>query len=512
MNDLRSATLVLAPASSPGAAVVPFLATLAMVGVSTALGHQMARLWGTSAVDLLYLPAVLAAAVLFGLRAGFIAALGSALAYNFFFTEPIHTFRINRPGDLVTVAILFLVATVTSQLAAQMHIQARAAEAHAARNSTIAGFARRLLSCSSKDEIGEVACRELASLFDCNAVLVAGRPEPAVIAAAASAAPLTPSDIAAAAWVLESGEAAGRGAPSTAAVEWLFLPVQSRLAIVAAIGLARDDGGPPVANDRMPLLVNLLDQVALALERTRLESEMRGIEALRERDRLRDALLSSVGHDLRTPLTAIIAAASELRLGDAEPELVGTVASEAAKLERYITNLLDMARIDAGAIRLRIEAVDLVDAVSAALRDLHHTLAGHRVEVSIPDNLPLVTTDPHLLHHCLINLLDNAARHAGPSAPIHVIAQETSGDVILSIEDEGVGLGPGDTSPFDSFARFEDSDQTGGTGLGLAIVKAFSEALRIEATARRREPCGAAFALRFPRHATLSGAKVDDAD
>ena len=472
----------------------------------------MATRWGTSAVDLLYLPAVLASAALFGLRAGFVAALSSALAYNFFFTEPIHTFRISRPGDLVTVAILFLVAIVTSQLAARMRSQTRAADAHAARNSTIAGLARRLLSCSSREEIGAVACRELASLFDCNAVLVAGLPAPVIIAADPGTAPLTPSDMAAAAWVLESGEPAGRGAQSVDPAEWLFLAVKSRLAVAAAMGLARDDGAAPVADEHMPLLTNLLDQIALALERTRLEREMRGVEALRERDRLRDALLSSVGHDLRTPLTAIIAAASELRRGDAEPALVGTVASEAAKLERYITNLLDMARIDAGAIRLRIEAVDLIDAVSAALRDLHHALAGHRVDVSIPDSLPLVSTDPHLLHHCLINLLDNAARHAGPSAPIYVVAHEISGDVILSIEDDGVGLGTGDNSPFDAFARFKGSDQTGGTGLGLAIVKAFSEALGIEASARRRDPCGAAFMLRFPRHATLSSAEVDNGD
>lgn len=512
MYDVRHASFASPPPFSLGAVAGPFIIALAMVGVSTVLGLQMASRWGTSAVDLLYLPAVLAAAARFGLQPGFVAALSSALAYNFFFTEPIHTFRISRPSDLVTVAILFLVAIVTSQLAARMRGQARAADAHAARNATIAGLARRLLSCSSREEIGAVACHELAILFDCNAVLVSGRPEPVVIAAEPDTAPLTPSDIAAAAWVLESGEPAGRGAGSVDPAEWLFHPVTSRLAIVAAMGLARDDGTSTVSGEHLPLLTNLLDQVALALERERLESEMRGVAALRERDRLRDALLSSVGHDLRTPLTAIIAATGELRRGDADAALVGTVASEAAKLERYITNLLDMARIDAGAIRLKTEAVDLVDAVSAALRDLHHTLDGHPVDVVFAKDLPLVRTDPHLLHHCLINLLDNAARHSGSAAPIRVVAREEDGDVVLTIEDEGPGLAGSNGTPFDDFVRFQGSDQTGGTGLGLAIVKAFSEALGIEPTANQRVPYGAAFSLRFPNRMTISGCEAADGD
>lgn len=478
-------------------------ATLAMVGLSTAVGVQMA-IWGTSAVDLLYLPAVLAAATIFGLPQGFFAALASALAYNFFFTVPVHTFRISRPSDLVTVAILFLVALVTSHLAAEMRRQSRAANLHAARNATIARLARSLLSCSTRDEIGSVACHELAALFASNAVLVCGTPEPIVISAEPETVLLSPLDLAASDRVLKSGE------PSASqASEWVFHPVRSRLTVVAALGLARDNGSASVGEERLALLSSLLDQVALALERERLESEMRLVTELRERDRLRDALLSSVGHDLRTPLTTIIAAASELRRSGQEPALVETVVGEAAKLERYITNLLDMARLDAGAVRLKNEAVDLVDAVSAALRDLHKALAGHPIEVSFPESLPLVTTDPYLLHHCLINLLDNAARHSGSTAGIYVIAKEEAGDVLLAVEDEGGGMLNDSFAPFDTFSHFRGSDQAGGAGLGLAIVKGFSAAMGIDATARRRDPIGAAFVLRFPAHMTLSAREPD---
>ena len=154
-----------------------------MVAASTLIGMLVAPRWGNSPVDLLYLPAVLAAAGFYGLGPGVVAAVASALAFNFFFTHPYHTFRITSPQDVATVALLFLVALVTSQLAAGMRAQAQAAKASAARNATIAGLARRLLSCSSGEQIAEIACRELGRLFDCNAVLMTGRPEPQVVAA-----------------------------------------------------------------------------------------------------------------------------------------------------------------------------------------------------------------------------------------------------------------------------------------------------------------------------------------
>ncbi len=516
MTEPFSSLAAAAPAAlterRSGAAILRIiLETLAMIGATTLAGLVIAPRWGTLAVDMLYLPPVLAAATLFGLRPALFAAVSSALAYNFFFTEPIHTFRISSPDDLLTVAILLVVGLVTSQLAARMREQARAASDHAARNATIAGFARQLLSCASEDDIGRGACRELAALFDCNATLVAGEGEPRILAMAPQISQLTPSDLAAAAYVLKAGEPAGRGAARIDPADWLFLPVKSASLVLAAVGLARDDGARPVAPSQEALLDNITDQLALAIERARLEAETRGLAALRERDRLRGALLSSVGHDLRTPLTAIIASASELRPdAPADRALVQTIAGEASKLERYISNLLDMARVEAGAVRLKVEAVDLVDAVSAALRDLHHLLDDHAVEVALASDLPLVRADPSLLHHCLINLLDNAGRHSGAGAPIRISGREEGGGVALSIEDKGRGL-PDGAAPFDAFDQIEGSDQTGGAGLGLAIVKAFSEAMGVEPLAARRAGGGAAFTLRFPAGLIIEPANSADA-
>lgn len=323
--------------------VRPYAETLAMVAASTLAGMLIAPRWGNSAVDLLYLPAVLAAAGFYGLAPGILAATASALAFNYYFTEPFRTFHVNSPEDVATVVFLFLVALVTSQLAARMRASARDAKASASRNATIAGFARRLLSTSGEDQIGEVACRELGRLFECNAVLMTGQGEPQVAAAKPSQLILTPSDIAAAAWAMESGRPVGRGADAASTTEWVFYPVKSSSAVLAAIGLARDDGTRPVPSTQLELLDNLVDQIALALERSRLEFEAREFAAVRERDRTRSALLSTIGQDIGPHLSAMgTAVAALLRRGEGDKGLLSTIGSEAGKLQRYLATLLDL--------------------------------------------------------------------------------------------------------------------------------------------------------------------------
>jgi two-component system sensor histidine kinase KdpD len=287
------------------------------------------------------------------------AGIAAALSYNFFFTEPVHTLRINRVADVVTVVVLLIVALVTSRLAAGIRTQAQLAAGHAARNATIAGFAGRLLTCSTEEQIGETACEELHKLFDCNAVLVSGLPQPRVVGVVPAGNRLTPSDIAAAALTLETGEPAGRATPRIQPAEWQFHAVRKRETVIAAVGLARDDGLPPVDEGRLPLLSSLLDQVSLALERERLERETRQFAATRDRDRLRSALLSSITEDVRPRLTAISSAVRELRRnGSADKEAVSTISSEVLKLDRYVEGLAGLSPdggeqpIEAGPVRI----------------------------------------------------------------------------------------------------------------------------------------------------------------
>jgi two-component system, OmpR family, sensor histidine kinase KdpD len=328
---------------SVAARIQAYAGAIAMVAVSTLAGLWIAPRWGTAPVDMIYLPAVLAAAVLWGLGPALVAGIAAALAYNFFFTVPIHTLRMDRATDVVTVVVLLVVALVTSHLAAAIRAQARLAAAHAARNATIAGFAGRLLSSSSEGEIAETAAAELNRIFDCNAILVSGLPQPRVLAVAPAGNRLTPSDVAAAALTLETGKAAGRGTSRIQPAEWVFHPVRSGDASIAAAGLARDDGMPPLDDAQLPLLNSLLDQLALALERERLADEARKFAATREGDRLRSGLLASIGQELRPRLAAIGAAVQELRrTANGDREVVSTIGSEALKIDRYVADLVEL--------------------------------------------------------------------------------------------------------------------------------------------------------------------------
>jgi two-component system, OmpR family, sensor histidine kinase KdpD len=321
-----------------------YVVTLLLIAGATLAGLLIAPRWGSGPVALLYIPPVLVAATTCGLGPALATAIVSTLGYNFYFTEPYGTFIINSPADIVTVAVLFLVAAVTSRLAASLREQSRRADANAARNATIAGLARRLLSCTGEQDIADVAVRELARLFGSHAVLLTGREAPRIAAAASAGIALSPSELAAAALTLETGEPSGRGVDRVHLADWQFHPVASDHAVLAAIGLAREDGVPPVPEDKRQLLDNLLDQIALALERARLEGEAREVAALRERDRLRSALLTSIGEDVKPRLNAIAAAARALRRADGgDKGLAATVATETAHLDRYIDGLVDLS-------------------------------------------------------------------------------------------------------------------------------------------------------------------------
>lgn len=390
----------LIPTRSAAAQLRGYAEALLMVAIATLVGLALAPTWGNSAVDLLYLPAVLGAAVLAGLGPALFAALASALAYNFFFTAPHLTFRIENPNDVVTVVVLFAVAVVTSQLAASVRRQARIAEVHAARNATIAGLARRLLACTAEREIHDVSTSEIAAVFECNAVLVGGMDQPRMLSGAPAPVRLTPGDLAVAALVLDSGERAGRGVGRAVPTEWQFHPVRSGSGVIAAMGLARDDGAPPVRPDQLLLLDNLLDQVALALERGRLESEAHEFARIRERDQIRSVLLSSIGQDLGPRLKAIDDAARELRRsGAGDKALVSLVGSEAAQIERYLTNLLALGpESDERPIELDGITIDLFRRV--VLRDeaeVHLTPKEYAVLAELAKHRGRVLTHAHLL-------------------------------------------------------------------------------------------------------------------
>jgi two-component system sensor histidine kinase KdpD len=474
-----------------------------LVAAFTLLAVAVHSFGGLTNVALLYLVPVLVSASLYNARTGVFTGVLSALAYNFFFLPPLYTFTIADPENVLTVVGFIVVAVVTSHLAARVRVQANLAERSSGQNAALASFARTLAGLASRQELAQTLCGEVSGQFEVQSIMLApsAGQKLELVAAVPPGSQLDPIDTAAAEWALERKEAAGRGSNTLAASEWLFQPLLAGGKALGVLGVARNDGGDPIRSDQLPFLMSFIDQAALALERIELAEDMTIVAQLRERDRLRGALLSSVSHDLRTPLTTIIAATTELKKENkANPKIVADIRSESERLDRFVSNMLDMVRVEAGGLHLDLQPVDLTEAVAEAADALRKSLKGHRIELKIPPDLPLVRVDPQLFHQCLINLIENAAKYGGENKPITISAERERDGIALSVVDRGPGLPDGDKNRvFETFVRVEGSDRKGGTGLGLAIVRGFVEAMGLQVSAsNNQEGQGAQFTIRFP--------------
>jgi two-component system sensor histidine kinase KdpD len=473
---------------------------LGLVGLTTLLAVAVGPWVGANSIDLLYLVPVIAAATRFGLRPSLAAALASALAYNFFFLPPLYTFTVQDPQNAVTFLVLAGVGLVASQLAGRLRREATLGARTATENAALAAFGQRLAAVSDEAGTAAAVCEEVGRLLDVATVLlVRDRAGPVVVGAWPERPELGPIDGAAIDWAFERAEVAGRHSGTLAASDWQFHPLETALGVLAVLGIARAGGGDPVPADRRVLFTTLLGQAALAHERLRLEANAREIGALKQRDELRATLISTIGHDLKTPLTAVVAAADALAAEHGEGPVTATLKAEARRLRRVFDDLVEMTRIDAGALVVRREPTDLTDAVAAAAHDLRAELARHRLTLDVPPSLPLVDADPRMLHHILINLLGNAAKFAPAGTEIVVRARRLREGLALAVLDRGPGLPPGaDAALFERFVRVAGDDRSGGTGLGLAIVKGFADATGLAVDATDREDGGAAFELRWP--------------
>ena len=449
---------------------------LGAVGVTT-LVLFFAQDWiSRGPIDMLYLVPVIASASFFGFRSGLVAAIAAGIAYNFFFLPPFYTFIIYGPANLITAILLVIVAIITGQLAAQARAAAALAMRSARENAALARFATRLGAASDTSETAQIVCDEIRSILVVQTMILHGSGDGVKITASGQTRPeLSPVDRAAAEWAFEHGEAAGRGTNTLTASDWQFRPLKTSLGTLAVLGLRSPSGRDAVPTERAALAESLIDQAALAHERLKLETDMREMEVVRQRDSLRAALLASLSHDLRTPLTAVTAAAEALSASGEEAELVETVRSEARRLNRFLSDLLDLTRIEEGAVTPDLQPIDLTDAITSAIADLAGPLEGRKLQTSIDPNLPLVRADAVLLHHAILNLIDNAVKYSPEEEPIEVVARMGRRGPVIDVLDRGPGIPQGSEQRiFDRFARGETSDRTGGSGLGLAIVKGFA--------------------------------------
>lgn len=474
---------------------------LIMVAATTLLNLIIAPRIGTDPLDMIYLVPVIATATIFGLRSALVASVAAAIAYNFFFLPPTYTLTIQSPQNVVTFLVLAGVGIVASQMAGRLRREATVGARTASENAAIAAFGQRLASVSTEEDTARAACEEVAALLGvATLVLTADEGKPRVVCAVPADPILNPVDIAAAEFALSRGETTGRDSATLNAADWQFHPLKTSLGVLAVLGINGSSGQHPLPPDKRLLFTTLLGQAALAHERLGLEGEARRAAALQQRDDLRTTLISSLGHDLKTPLTAVVAAAEALAAEGLPSSNASLLLAQAYRLRRLFDDLVDMTRLESGAFVAHSEATDLTEAVAAAVHDLRSELAGHHIDLAVPPSLPLVDADPRMLHQILVNLMDNAAKYAPAGTTIRIEGKRQSTGLTLSVLDEGPGVPQGETENlFERFRRVEGDDRRGGTGLGLAIVKGFAQAMGLSVSAANRPgDAGACFTIVWP--------------
>jgi two-component system sensor histidine kinase KdpD len=509
----------LEPAASPGQGVrtaersepfdpVPYGVALLFVAAALGAGEMIHPWFGIENVDLVFLTAVVGVAVRYGLWPSMFASVAASLCYNFFFLPPIYTFTITDPTNVAAFFFFMLIAFLVSNVAARVRDQANAASERVRTTEYLYSFSRKLAGTASLDDVLWATAYQTALMLKVRVVLLL--PEEGIITVKAGYPPedeLDQADLAAAKWTWGNDRPAGRGSDTLPGAKRLFLPMRTGRGPIGVVGIDDDKTGPLLTPDQRRLLDALMDQGALAIERVRLVEDMDRVKRTVETDRLRSALLTSISHDLKTPLASVLGAASALRdlpakLSDAEKaDLLSTIIDESERLNRFIANLLDMTKLESGAIVPNSAPHDLGEIVGSALRRAGKILAQHKVQLELATDLPMLDLDAVLFEQALFNLLDNAAKYspAGTTISIHGWREQKS--VCLQILDEGGGIPEQDVENiFNKFYRAQKGDHVrAGTGLGLAISRGFVEAMHgtIEA-ANRIDRSGAVLTIRLP--------------
>lgn len=452
------------------------VATVVATGVSAVLW----RLLDVPNLALIYLVAVLTVSSRHGLWPSISAAILGFLAYNFFFTQPYYSFRVEREQDLISLLFFVLVSVVVSNLAARLKSQVEATRKSVRRTTNLYEFSRKVAGAAILDDVLWAVVHHVASTLQGRSLVLMPRDDALrVVAGYPPEDVLDPASQAAADWAWRKAVPAGWATATLPMSPWLFLPLKTSQGLRGVLGVQLEDKDGVLSPDQLRLLDALADQAAIAIERAQLVVDLEQARVTAETERLRAALLSSISHDLRTPLVSILGSATSLidyerTLGPAQRlDLARTIQEEAERLNRFVQNLLDMTRIGAGALKPRRDWIDLRDVMAAAVAQARPLLRDRPVRLDLPDDLPLVHLDPALMQQVLFNLIDNAGKHAHGETPIGIRARVEGASLRLEVTDEGPGIPPEDREKvFDMFYRVREGDtRTAGTGLGLAICR-----------------------------------------
>jgi two-component system, OmpR family, sensor histidine kinase KdpD len=493
-----------------------YLRSVVPVVLSTLVCWLMFRHFERSVLIMVYLLAVMFVALRLGRGPAIIASLLSVAAFDFFFVPPYLTFAVSDTQYLVTFAVMLLAALLLSTMASRMKEQAAAARERERRAAALYKLSRELSATRDLGQLIEAAVHSVEETFSSRAVILLPDPDGRVQWKAGDVSLLGADDHdrGVAQWVYDREEPAGLGTQTLPAARALFLPLKGPQGATGVLGVRPANIRVLLRPDQFDLLETFANQLALAVERSDLEAQEEKSRVHFEAERLRNTLLSSVSHDLRTPLAAITGAASSLLQdkGGLPPEtqrdLLESIAEEAARLNRLVGNLLDMTRLESGALQLHLEWHSLEEVIGAALERMGRRLEGRDVTVTISDSIGLVRLDDVLMEQVLFNLVENACKYTPAGSPIAIEAGAETGRVWVEVADRGPGLPPGEENRvFEKFYRAREAGRSGGVGLGLTICRGIVEAHGGTISASNRPGGGAVFRFTLP-HET-AGPPVD---
>jgi two-component system sensor histidine kinase KdpD len=466
-------------ASSRARDWTPYLLASGLLGAITIGGLALQDYVPQEAMGLIFTGLIAVMASRSGRAAGLFTAIAGFFLWNFFFLPPVYTLSVADPRDVVALMVFLMVGLVTGTLAGRVRQEAATAAARVEALRRISLFGQRLSRAATLSDVLTAAAEETAAVTGAGIILLSQNATLAQEASQPAGTALDETAMAAAEWCLAHDMETGTGTATLPSVPWHFFPLRSNGTVTGVLAAsARTAPAAPV----MQTLTFLADQTALALDRARLSMQTARSEAREDSQKLRNALLSSLSHDLRTPLTSIRGAAETLAsTGDAldpttRADLLASITQDTTRMGKFLANITDMARVESGAITVKHERLALGTVAEAAIARVPGALY---TGINIAPDATHVLADPALLEQVLVNLLDNAVKYAPGGSRVAISSRRQGSNVALSVADEGVGIPPAELEAvFDSFFRASRGDRVApGTGLGLAIAKAFTEAM-----------------------------------
>ena len=496
-------------AGSRKTSLQPYLWTVAACVFTTAVATPMVGHFELANIVMLFLLNVVLVGMRLGRRPAILSAFLSVAAFDFFFVQPRFTFAIGDLQYLVVFAVMLAVGLIAGQLTAGLRFQARIASHREERARALYEFARELSGALQTEQIIDITHSFIQRTFRATAMLLlpdaAGRLQaPAIAQREMRPAPLGVVDTGIAQWAFDRATAAGIGTDTLPGSKFFYLPLLAPMRTRGVLVIQPASRRWILVPEQRRFLDTVATLAAIALERVHYVEVAQDALVRMESERLRNSLLSALSHDLRTPLTSLVGLSEALvmsrpALSDAQLDLVNALQEEAVRMSKLVANLLDMARIQSGEIKLDRHWQPLEEVVGSALRASRSVLSAHQVQTRLPPGLPLVNLDAVLIERVLCNLIENAAKYTPPGSAIVISAKSDERFLNVCVADNGPGIPPGrEEAIFEKFMRGERESATPGVGLGLAICRAVVEAHGGTIRAGHADGGGAAFTFTIP--------------